>query len=82
MLTEPIIEFELRWPEPCSPTCTLTTGSFHEKKATISSPANFLVDYYLLLKYCWRQCTLLSLNWDKSHTNLIPKCKILIMFWA
>ena len=39
-------------------TCTPTTGYFCEK--TKISKANLRVDYYLLLKYCTRQCILIS----------------------
>ena len=31
---------------------------------------NVRVDYYLLLKYCWRQCTLyFPYTWAKSRTK-------------
>ena len=46
MLIEQIIEFELRGP------------GFHDK--TKISNENLRVDYYLLLKYCSSQSTLLS----------------------
>ena len=52
MLIEQIIEFELRGPGTCSRTCTLANGYFHDKTKILK--ANLLVDYYLLLKYCWR----------------------------
>ena len=39
---------------------TPTTAYFHEKNE------NLRVDYYLLLKYCRRQCTLLPSTWAKS----------------
>ena len=38
------------------------------------------MDYYLQLKYCWRQCTLLSLVGPNHLQNLTPKCKILNVF--
>ena len=52
MLIEQIIEFELR----AGRTYTPITGLFHDK--TKISKENFQVNYYLLLKYCRRQCTL------------------------
>ena len=64
MLIEQITVFELRVPGPPGRTCTPTTGYFHDK--TKISKANLSVDYYLLLKYCTRQCTLLPLTWAKS----------------
>ena len=42
MLIEQIIELELRGPAPCSRTCTLTTGYFHDKTKILK--ANFQVD--------------------------------------
>ena len=71
MLIEQRIEFELRGPRPCSRTCTLTTGYFHDK--TKISKANLQVDYCLLLKHCMRQCTLLSPTWAKSLTKFNSK---------
>ena len=58
MLIEQIIAFDLRGPGPLDGTVTLTTGYFYDKAKT--SKENLQVDYYLLLKYCKRQCTLLS----------------------
>ena len=58
MLIEQNIEFELRGSEPPGRTCTPITGYFHEK--TKISKENLRVDYYFLLKYCRRQCSLLS----------------------
>ena len=78
MLIEQIIEFELRWPGPCSRTYTLATGYFHDK--TTMSTANLRVDY-LQLKYCWRQCTSLFLLGPNHLQNLTPKCKILHILW-
>ena len=40
------------------------------------------VNYYLPLKYCKKQCTLLSPTWAKSLTKFNPKCQILKMFWC
>ena len=45
-------------------TCTPITDYFHDK--TKISKENLWVDYYLLLKSCHRQCTLLSPTWTKS----------------
>ena len=64
MLIEQIIEFQLRGPGPPGRTCTYITGQFYDK--TEISQANLRVDYYLFLKCCWRQCTLLTLTWAKS----------------
>ena len=66
MLVEQIIEFQLRRPgSPCR-TCTRITGYFHDK--TKISKENLRVDFYLLLKYCRRQCALLIPTWTKSLT--------------
>ena len=53
MLTEQIIEFQLRVPGPPGRTCTPTTGKLHDK--TKISKENLRENYYLLLKYCRRQ---------------------------
>ena len=71
MLIEQIIEFELRWPGPCSRTYTLTTVYFHDK--TKICKENFRVDYYLLLNYCWRQCIPFFPTWAKSLTKFNTK---------
>ena len=63
--------FELRGPGPPGRICTPITGCFHNK--TITSKENFRLDCYLLLKYCRRQCTLLSPMWAKSLTKFNPK---------
>ena len=75
---EQIIEFELRRPEHPDRTCTPITGYSYDK--TKISKENFRVDYYLLLKYCMRQCSLLSLLEPNHLQNLTPKCKILNVF--
>ena len=72
MLIEQI--FELRSPGPPGRTCTPITGYFHDK--TIISEEYVRVDYYLLLKYCRRQCTLLFPIWSNHLQHLKPKCKI------
>ena len=58
MLIEQITEFQLKGPGPFGRTCTPITGKLHDKIKI--SKKNFQVDYYLLLKYCRRQCALLS----------------------
>ena len=63
--------FELKGPGPLGRTCTPITGCFHDK--TIISEENIRLDCYLLLKYCRRQCTLLSLTWAKSLTKFNSK---------
>ena len=68
MLIKQIIEFELRVPSPPGRTCTPTNGYFYDK--TKISKENREVDYYLLLKHCTKQCTLLSTTWAKSLTKL------------
>ena len=79
MFIEQIIEFKLRRAEPLGRTCTPITGCFHDK--TKISKENCRVDYYLMLKYCTRQCTLLPLPGPNRLQNLTPKCKILNVFW-
>ena len=69
MLIEQI--FELRGPEPPDRICTPITGCFHDKTKIYEEI--FRVDCYLLLKYCRRQCTLLSPTWAKSLTKFYPK---------
>ena len=66
MLVEQIIKFELRGSGPPGRTCTPITGKLHDK--TKISKENLRVDYYLLLKYCRRQCALLPPTWTKSLT--------------
>ena len=60
MLIKQNIEFEVWVMGPGSPdrtACTPITGKFHDK--TEISRENVRVDYYLLLNYCRRQCSLL-----------------------
>ena len=75
MLIILIIEFELREPGFPGRTCTPTTVYFHDK--TKISKEDLQVDYYLLLKCCTRQCTLLSQPGLNHLLNLTSKCKIL-----
>ena len=56
MLIEQI--FDSRGTEPPDRICTPIIGCFHDK--TVISKENIRLDCYLLLKYCRRQCTLLS----------------------
>ena len=67
MLTEQIVELQLRGPGPPDQTCTSITGYFYDK--TKSSKENFRVGFHLLLKCCKRQlCTLPPPTWTKSRT--------------
>ena len=64
MLIEQIIEFELRGSWPPGRTCTPRTGLRYDKIKILKK--NLRVDYYLLQKYCRRQCALLTPTWAKS----------------
>ena len=66
MLIESIIEFQLKGSGPFGCTCAPITGSLHDKTKILKE--NLRVDYYLLLKYCRRQCALLTSTWTKSLT--------------
>ena len=59
---------------------TPISGCFHDK--AIISKENIRLGCYLLLKYCIRQCTLLTLPGPSHLQNLTPKCKILNVFWT
>ena len=63
MLIEQNIKFELRGPGPPGCTCTFIAGWFHDKTKTFKE--NLHVDYYLLVKYCMRKCSLPPLIWAK-----------------
>ena len=56
MLIEQIIDFEFRGLMPRGRTCTPTTGYFYDKTKIFKK--NLRVDYYLLLRYCTRHCSL------------------------
>ena len=71
MLIEQIIEFELMGIGPPGRTCTPTTGYFYNNAKIFKE--NLRVEYYLVLKYYTRQCTLLPHNWAKSFTKFNPK---------
>ena len=52
-------------------TYTPTTGYFYEK--TKISKVNLREDYYLLLNYRTRQCTLIFSTWAQSLTKFNPR---------
>ena len=66
MLIERIIELQSRGPGPPGRTCTPITGYCRDKTKIFRE--NPRVDYYLLLKCCKRQCTLLFPTWTRSLT--------------
>ena len=79
MFIEQTIKFEFRGLIPLGRVCTPATGYFYDKTKIFEE--NLLVDYYLLLKYSSRQCTLLSpIPRPNYLQNLTPKCKILKCF--
>ena len=80
MLIEQITEFKLRRPGPIGRTCTSTTGYSYEK--TKISKEDLRVEYYLLLKYRTKQCTLLSPTWAKSLTKFNPKMQTFKSVWT
>ena len=78
---EQIIKFELRGPGPPGRTCTPTECYFHDKAK--NSKEYFQMDYYLLVKYCRKQYTLLPPIPGQNYLqNLTPKCKIINVFWT
>ena len=66
MLSEQIVEHQLRGPGPQGLTCTSITDYFHDK--AIIAKENLRLGFHLLLKCCTRQCTLLPPTWTKSRT--------------
>ena len=71
--------FKFRGPGPPGRICsTPITGWFHHKTTILKE--SIRLDCYLLLKYCWGQCTLLPLPRPNHLQNLTPKCKILNVF--
>ena len=60
MLIEQIIKVEWKGRGPPGRTCTPIITYFHDK--TKVSKKNLRVDYYLLLKHCWKQCALRPFN--------------------
>ena len=63
--------FELKGPGTPRRICVPITGCFHD--TTVIFKENIRLDCCLLLKYCWRQCTLLPPTWAKSRTIFNPK---------
>ena len=61
MFIEQLIEFEWGGAAPPARTCTPITAYFHDKTKIFKR--NLRLDYYLLLKYCTRQCVLLLSTW-------------------
>ena len=81
MMIEQLIKLQLRGPGPPGRTCTPITNYCHDK--TKISKENLRVDYYLLLKCCKRQFTLLPLPGpDHLQLKLTPKSKMLNVFWT
>ena len=78
MLIEQSIEFESRVSGPLVIHIFLKLVISMKKQK--SSKANLRVHYFML-KMLQKASTLISLTWAKSQ-NLIPKCKILNMFWT
>ena len=64
MRIEQIIEFELRGLGPLA----VYSYNWLTSCKTKISMENLRVDYYLLLKYCWKQGALLPSTWTKSVT--------------
>ena len=80
MFIEQTIKFEFRGLVPLGRVCTPATGYFFDK--TKISKENLRVDYYLLLKYCSRQCTLLSPTRAELLTKFNTKMQDFKMFWT
>ena len=80
MFIEQTIKFEFRELVPLGRICAPATDYFYD--TTKISKKNLRVDYYLLLKYCTRQCTLLSPTRAKSLTKFNTKMQDLKMFWT
>ena len=71
MLSGQIIKFELRGPGPLDCTCSSKLVIFITKPEPLKK--DLRVDFYLLLKYCRRQCILLHFTWAKSLTMFNAK---------
>ena len=80
MFLEQTSKFECRGLVPISRINTPAIGYFYDK--TKISKENIRVDYYLLLKYCSRQCALLSPTWVKSLTKFNTIMQGFKMFWT
>ena len=83
MLIEQITEFELRDPGLPGHTCCTPKTDYVYDNTKISNE-DLRLNYYLLLKYCRRQCTLLpsSLPGPNYLQNLTPISKIFSAFWT
>ena len=71
MLVELFIKFNWKGPGLPGRTYISTTGYFHDKIGICKK--NHRLSYYLLLKYCSSQCTLLPPTWAKSLTKFVTK---------
>ena len=80
MFIEQTIKFEFRGLASLGHVFTPATGYFYDK--TKISKEYLRVDYYLLLKYCSRQCTLLSPTRAKLLTKFNAKMQDFKMFWT
>ena len=80
MFIEQTIKFEFRGLVPLGRLCIPATGYFYDK--TKISKENLRVEYYLLLKYCSTQCTLLSPTRAKLLTKFNTKMQDVKMFWT
>ena len=80
MFIEQTIKFEFRGLVPLGRVCIPASGYFYDK--TKISKENLRVDYYLLLKYCSRQCTLLSPTRAELLTKFNTKVQDFKMFWT
>ena len=80
MFIEQTIKFEFRGLIPLGRVCTPATGYFYDKIKIFEE--NLLVNYYLLLKYSSRQCTLLSPTQAKLLTKFNTKMQDFKMFWT
>ena len=72
MLIKQIIEFKLRGLGPTDSTCSPKLVVFMSKQKKYLKE-NLRMDYYLLLKYCRRQCILFPLPEPNHVQNLTPK---------
>ena len=80
MFIEQTIRFELRGLVPHGRICTSATGYIYDK--TKISKENLQMDYYLLLKYRSRQCTLLSPTRAKSLAKFNTIMQDFKMSWT
>ena len=80
MLIEQTIEIELRGPGPPGRTCTPKLVIFITKQKSLKE--DLRMHYYLLLKYCRRQCIIFPPTWAKSLTKFNTKMQDLNVFWV